>query len=128
CAFSPAGRLLATAGQHSVIRIWNGTNGLGQGKLDGGQGRVTALAFSPADESLASAGEDGSVCLWAGNENRPAHTLRAGTNCLMAIAFSHDGKWLAAAEGAVSTGYGNPLTLYAPSSTSGRVFVWKEAE
>ncbi len=64
-AFDPTGRLLATATENGVVRIWDATTGRPRGAaLLGHENFVNAVAFSPDGRTLASAGQDGTVRLW----------------------------------------------------------------
>ena len=64
-AFDPTGRLLATATENGVVRIWDATTGRPAGDaLTGHENFVNAVAFSPDGRTLASAGQDGTVRLW----------------------------------------------------------------
>ena len=67
-AFSPNGKLLASAATDGHVRLWKPATGRQVGKplpADGGQGIGTAgVAFSPDGKLLASAGNDGFIRLW----------------------------------------------------------------
>jgi WD40 repeat protein len=78
-AFSPDGRFLAAAeiveGQTGA-HLWSVESGK-DSRIDGGQGKVTAIAFSPDGRYFLTAGEDRNVLVWdvarvSGEPEKPA--------------------------------------------------------
>jgi WD40 repeat protein len=63
-AFSPSGRMLATAGVDRCIKIWNLADGMEQISLKDGVGTVRSLSFSVDGAWLAFAGSDSTVKIW----------------------------------------------------------------
>jgi WD40 repeat protein len=69
-AFSPDGRLLATAGGPrgpiggSMVRVWDRATGRDLRRFPGHRGSVTAVAFTPDGRSLVSGSEDGTGLVW----------------------------------------------------------------
>jgi WD40 repeat protein/transcriptional regulator with XRE-family HTH domain len=101
-AFSPTGKLLATADGNNTVRLFNPATGRPVGTPLRASARygVLAVAFSPDGKLLASAGADGTVRLWNPATGRPVGTrLRASAPFpVIAVAFSPDGKLLASAD------------------------------
>ena len=63
-AFSPSGKILATASQDNSIRLWDVMNRQILLVLQGHKMRTSGVAFSPDGKLLASAGADRKVDLW----------------------------------------------------------------
>ncbi|WP_347176873.1 serine/threonine-protein kinase [Parafrankia sp. EAN1pec] len=104
-AFSPDGRILASASDDEPVRLWDVTDPGDARPLDasltGHSGWVHSVAFSPDGHTLASAGDDHTVRLWNVTDPANAHPLGAPltghTSTVWAVAFSPDGRILASA-------------------------------
>jgi WD40 repeat protein len=64
-AYSPDGRLIATASDDQTIRLWDADTGKARGCLRGHTDSVNVVAFSPDGKWLASASDDRTVAIWS---------------------------------------------------------------
>lgn len=105
-AFSPDGKIVASAGADKTIRLWNLETGAQIRILQGHSDWVRAIAFSPDGKSLASADYDETIKLWNLATGEPILTLKGNSDSFSSVAFSPDGKTLA------SGGYDKTIKLW----------------
>ena len=102
-AFSPNGKLLASASHDNTVQLWDVGSGAVLQTLRDHWSTVYAVVFSPDGKVLASASDDKTVKIWDTGTGR----LLRGLQCdSYHVAFSSDSNMLA------STSYGGTVQLW----------------
>jgi len=96
-AFSPDGRLLATASGDKTARLWDPATGEHLRTLTGHTWWVRDVAFSPDGRLLATASADRTARLWDLATGEPLRTLTGHKDSASSVAFSPDARLLATA-------------------------------
>jgi WD40 repeat protein len=98
-AFTPDGKLLATASHDGTVKLWEVGSWREVRTLTapGSHNRVQAMAVSADGRTLATGGEDGAVRLWDVTTGTERGTLRGHTLSVAGLAYARDGRTLASA-------------------------------
>ncbi len=96
-AFSPDGRLFATASDDDSIVLWQVSDGSLAGRIETLLGGTTSVDFSPSNLLLAAGSSDGDVGLWQLSDGHLLRTLQGREHSVRDVEFSPDGKLLASA-------------------------------
>ncbi|MGQ4433155.1 MULTISPECIES: nSTAND1 domain-containing NTPase [unclassified Streptomyces] len=96
-AYSPDGKLLATADADHTVRLWDAARRRLVTTFTGHRESVFSVAFSPDGRTLASAGSDGTIRLWDVRSHHALATLTGHTGDVFSVAFAPDGSTLASA-------------------------------
>ena len=96
-AFSPDGRLMATAGDDRTIQLWDPATGSPKGAAFHHSSAVHALAFSPDGRLLLSGCDDGSVHRWRVADGAESGPPIQHHGSVLGVAFSPDRRTVATA-------------------------------
>jgi RNA polymerase sigma factor (sigma-70 family) len=112
--FSGDGKLLATLGRDSLVRVWDAKDGKQLHVLRGDGETALAgfwcLAFAPDGKTLATGGGDGLVRFWDPRTGKQLRQFRGNEVGVRSLAFAAAGKLLAIA------GEDNGLGLWDPET------------
>ncbi|KFZ22766.1 hypothetical protein V502_02755 [Pseudogymnoascus sp. VKM F-4520 (FW-2644)] len=96
-AFSPDGKVVASASQDETVQLWDAATGAALQTLKGHIDGVWSVAFSPNGKVVASASRDETVQLWDAATGAALQTLKGHKDGVGSVAFSPNGKVVASA-------------------------------
>jgi WD40 repeat protein len=102
-AFSPDGKMVASASDDSTVRLWDSATGSALQTLDHWDW-VSAVAFSPDGKMIASALGDKTVGLWDSATGAALQTLEYDA-FIGYLSFSRDGRYLDSNRGQLAIGH-----------------------
>src|SRR5262249_62317367 len=91
-AFSPDGKILATAAFDNTIKLWDAATLKEMRTLSGHTGPVYSVVFSPDGAQLASSSHDQTIRLWNVADGMMVKDMKGHGGIVDSIAFSPDGK------------------------------------
>jgi Tol biopolymer transport system component len=98
-AFSPDGRMVASASWDKTVRLWEVTTGKMLRQWTGHNSWVSSVAFSADNSTVASGGADKTVRVWDVQSERELRILTGHEFHVWAVAFSPDQQTLASSSG-----------------------------
>ena len=114
-AFSPDGKLLASAGYDRSVKLWNASTHQQVKSLDDLSDTVFAVSFHPDGKLLSSASADRAVKVWDIESGKRLYTLSDPTDGVYTVAWSPDRKHLAAA------GIDKSIRVWAANADGGKL-------
>jgi WD40 repeat protein len=98
-AWSPDGRLIASASGDHTVQIWNASSGTRVRTYRGDNLDLSAVAWSPDGKYLASGDIVGLIQVWNASNGQLAFTYRGQDGAIFSLAWSPDSQDIASASG-----------------------------
>ncbi len=97
--FSPDGTLAASAGNNTIVSVWDTTTWKLKRELKGHSDIINSVAFSPDGERIASGSKDKNILIWNIADGSPPRRLVGHGDQVLFLTLSSDGKILASGSG-----------------------------
>jgi WD40 repeat protein len=94
-AFSPDGKIIATADNLGTVTLWDAATGEFRNRLRGHYRLVSHIAFSPDSLRLASASWDSTAVIWYSPGGQQCARLQGHMRSVLCVTFSPDGRRVA---------------------------------
>ncbi len=91
-AWSPDGRLIASASDDTYVQVFEAATGKRRVIYTGHTKEVAAVAWSPNGRLIASAGQDGTVQIWTVSNGNKVLTYKGHSNRVNSVSWSSDGQ------------------------------------
>ena len=119
-AFSPNGKILATAGggAETTVRLWDAATGTELGTLNGHRAVVHQLVFWPDGKTLATGSTDQTIRLWDVPTQRLKRTLSGHQNALANLKLLPDNTTLVSSAGDRTVRFWDTTAPQAPGAHS----------
>src|SRR5438270_686372 len=90
-AFGSTADVLASAGDHRTIRLWDPARNKERLLLEGHEDDIYQLAFTPSGRTLVSGGSDGKILLWDVRTGQRTQTLPGHRSMVTALSIHPHG-------------------------------------
>ncbi|HEX5272062.1 MAG TPA: WD40 repeat domain-containing protein [Gemmataceae bacterium] len=107
-AFSPDGKVLASAGFDNTVRLWEYPSGKELRTITGHTGPVYSVSFSPDGKTIASSSHDQTIRLSNVADGKLVREIKGHAGIVDSVAYSPDGKLLASGSADKSVRLWNP--------------------